>query len=271
MGSQLEALRSLGRHAAGGLHADELANTRVEDVARDAFKAALATHSAMRQRDFAASLRSALPEVTLPTTIELGPLLAEVKSVRGAVSDLADLLGGGFAAQRAAIEASKVAIRADLDAVFDQVAEAGAEAPAVPVATQLAAFQRDVKASLDALAEATVQRAAATEASLRALQHQAEVREAAAATAQAASDARLDRLEAAVVAILGASNAVAAQVRRVSNRPAAMPSAPTVCAVVLALAGRRTGAGDAGGRGARGELGRSSCCSSRGWPRVCRR
>lgn len=214
LGSQLEALRTLGRHAAGGLHADDVANTRVEDLARDAFKAALASHSASRKVDFAASLRSSLPDVSVPTVAHLEPVLAEVRGVQRAVAGLSDLLSGCFEAQRTAAEASRVSVHADLEELRDSLATQQPTEPlpsvvAAAAAQQLATFQQEVTASLEAIAGAAAQRGAATEAALRALLQQAEAREA----AQAAADARLDRLEAAVASALGASGALAAQVR----------------------------------------------------------
>ena len=213
--SQLEALCLISRHAASGLHVNEQIDSRVEDVARDAFRAALATHSSSKQRDFAASLRSALPEPVAPAN-QLQNVQGEIQSMRMAMADFGHHLDCGFDAQAGAIEASRVSIRSELDTLRDTISlqvQQSVEQGVAAVAAQLATtLQREFTLSLDSFA----QRSAATETALRTLQLQAEARETAVAASlaavQAASTARLDRLEASIVAAFEANRTASAQV-----------------------------------------------------------
>ena len=217
--SQLEALCTLSRHAAGGLNVNEQTDSRVEDVARDAFRAALATHSSSKQSVFSSTLRSALPE-PVAVTPQLQQVLDDVSYLRGAVSDLSVHISVGFDAQQEAIQASQASIRADLETQQDATSlqlQRSLQQSIASLSAQLNAFQSEVTASVAAFASTALQRSAATEAAVRALQELMESREVAAtasfAAMQAASAARLDRLEAAVSAALGASSsATAAQV-----------------------------------------------------------
>lgn len=220
--AQLEALYTLGRHAAGGLHA-EAENSRVEDLARDAFQVSLAAHSATKQREFSASLRKALPEpVPLPTISQIQPVLDEVQGMRKCLTGLSELLHGGFDAQRSAIEASKVAVQADLDALR-LATEKVASPPAIAgVAAQIVTFNQQTTVSFEALTAEVTHFSAATEAMLKAHQQQVDAREAAVAAnfaaSQGATASRLDRLEAAVGAIAAQVSLLAQSTQAASAR-----------------------------------------------------
>jgi hypothetical protein len=222
LSSQLEALHNLGRNTAGGLHS--IADTRVEDIAREAFMLAMGSHGKEKR---AISLEDVQTQPTLPVML----LISEsVQAMRSSLIDLSSRLEGGLTSQRHATEAGNAAVSSLNGRLAEAVthsqlrdslrnleqnvvgANGGLSADyAASMSQQLKDFKADIDVLVASLgAEAARISTAASDAVLREVNQQARERDAIVSSAlmamQTESAARFDRLEAAISGALAASN-----------------------------------------------------------------
>jgi hypothetical protein len=140
--SQLEALHELGRNAAGGLHVDEVAaDSRVEDLAREAFELAMNSHRKERREP---AVLDSIPARPVVLAISEG-----VESMRLAFTDLVTQFDGNLSMRLSAINNDNTRLSSALDTVLGELKQSREREAAL--LASVAALQADSTARFDRL------------------------------------------------------------------------------------------------------------------------